>query len=86
MFWLLPLRHLGLAAVCESRYSSRALPGTCRSGDGLFCRRGGAVVPGHRSDGNMVGEHLLHNGVGYRSPSTTMGDIALALDFVVNTA
>jgi hypothetical protein len=42
-----------LAAVCESRYSYRALPGTSRPDrDGLSCRRGGAVVSGYRSDGN----------------------------------
>ena len=74
-----PLRHLELALVCESRHSSCVLTGTCRPDhDGLSCRRGGAmIVPGYRSDGRVVGARLLHNGVGYRSLSATMGDIAL---------
>jgi hypothetical protein len=45
----------------------------------------GAMVPGHRSDASIVGARLLHNGVGYRSPSATMADIALALDFDVSS-
>jgi hypothetical protein len=52
----------------------------------LPCRRSGAVVLGYRSDGTMVGARLPHNRVGYRSPSTTTDDIALALHFVVSTA
>ena len=45
----------------------------------------GPMVPGHRSDGSIVGARLLHNAVGNRSPSATMADIALALDFDVSS-
>jgi hypothetical protein len=85
----LSLRQLGLVAVCELKYYLVLSPGsrTCRPDRyGLSCRCGGAVVPGYRSDGGMVGARLTHNRVGYSSPSTTMGDIALALDIVAITA